>query len=130
MIVSAALEAEITALDSDERAMFLDELGLEESGLNRLIRAAFDLLGLITYFTANPNEARAVTIKKGTAAPAAAGQIHSDFEKGFIRAETIPFEEFARYGSRAAARDAGAIRTEGKDYIVKDGDIIHFRFNV
>lgn len=130
VIVSAALEAEIAALDSNEREMFMSELDLEESGLNRLVRAAFDLLGLITYFTANPNEARAVTIKKGTAAPAAAGQIHSDFEKGFIRAETIPFSKFARYGSRPAARDAGAIRTEGKDYIVEDGDIIHFRFNV
>lgn len=130
VVVSAALEAEIAALDSNEREMFLAELGLEESGLNRLIRAAFDLLGLITYFTANPNEARAVTIKKGTAAPAAAGQIHSDFEKGFIRAETIPFEKFTEYGSRTAAREAGAIRTEGKDYIVKDGDLIHFRFNV
>jgi GTP-binding protein YchF len=130
VVVSAALEAEIATLEQDEREMFLSELGLEESGLNRLIRAAFNLLGLITYFTANPNEARAVTIEKGTAAPAAAGQIHSDFETGFIRAETIPFAEFARYGSRAAAREAGAIRTEGKDYIVKDGDIIHFRFNV
>jgi hypothetical protein len=105
-------------------------MGLEESGLERLIRAAFDLLGLITFFTAGPKEARAWTIRKGTKAPQAAGQIHSDFEKGFIRAETIHFTDYEEQGSEEAARRAGVMRTEGKEYVVQDGDVILFRFNV
>jgi len=105
-------------------------VGLERSGLERLVRAAYDLLGLITFFTTNANEARAWTIHRGTKAPEAAGEVHTDFQRGFIRAETIPFEAFDRYGSEAAAREAGVMRSEGKDYVVKDGDVILFRFNV
>lgn len=130
VVVSAALEAEIATLDPEERELFLADLGLEESGLDRLIRAAYDLLGLITYFTTGPKETRAWTIEKGTPAPEAAGEIHSDFERGFIRAETIAYPEYAEYGSEQAAREAGVMRREGKEYIVKDGDVIRFRFNV
>ncbi len=130
VVVSADLEAQIAELDPDEREAFLEELGLERSGLERLIRAAYELLGLITFFTTGPKETRAWTIKRGTSAPEAGGTIHSDFERGFIRAETIPFETFDVLGSEAAAREAGKMRAEGKDYIVKDGDVILFRFNV
>lgn len=130
VVVSAELEAQIAELDPDERALFLDELGLERSGLERLIRAAYDLLGLITFFTTGPKETRAWTVERGTHAPAAGGTIHSDFERGFIRAETIPFETFDVLGSEAAARNAGKLRAEGRDYVVKDGDVILFRFNV
>lgn len=130
VVVSAELEAQIAELDPDERVLFLDELGLKRSGLERLIRAAYDLLGLITFFTTGPKETRAWTIAQGTRAPAAGGTIHSDFERGFIRAETIPFETFDALGSEAAARNAGKLRAEGKDYVVKDGDVILFRFNV
>lgn len=130
VVVSAELEAQIAELDPDERVLFLDELGLKRSGLERLIRAAYDLLGLITFFTTGPKETRAWTIAQGTRAPAAGGTIHSDFERGFIRAETIPFETFDALGSEAAARTAGKLRAEGKDYVVKDGDVILFRFNV
>lgn len=130
VVVSAEAEAQIAELDPDERQLFLDDLGLERSGLERLIHATRDLLGLITFYTANANEAHAWTIAQGTTAPEAAGTIHSDFQRGFIKAETIPFEEYEALGSEAAARDAGAIRTEGKDYVVEDGDVIEFQFNV
>lgn len=126
----AKIEAEIAELDEDEKEMFLEELGVESAGLDRLIKAAFKELGLITYFTAGPKEARAWTIKKGTKAPQAAGVIHTDFEKGFIRAETIAYSDYEELGSEKAARDAGKMRQEGKEYIVKDGDVLLFRFNV
>jgi hypothetical protein len=130
VVISAEVEAQIAELEPDERDLFLDELGLERSGLERLIRAAYDLLGLITFFTAGPKEARAWTIERGTHAPEAAGKIHSDFQRGFIKAETVHFSDYERLGSEAAARRAGAMRAEGKDYEVKDGDVILFRFNV
>ena len=126
----AKIEAEIAELDDDEKEMFLEELGLDQAGLDRLIQAAYSNLGLITYFTAGPKEVRAWTIKRGTKAPQAAGVIHSDFEKGFIRAETISFTDYKELGSEKAARDAGKMRQEGKDYTVKDGDVMLFRFNV
>ena len=128
--MSADLEAQIAELDPEERADFLAEAGLERSGLERLIRAAYDLLGLITFFTAGPKEVRAWTIVRGTKAPAAAGRIHTDFERGFIRAETIDWELLVSLGGEQAARAQGKIRSEGKDYVVRDGDVIHFRFNV
>ena len=112
----------------DERKAYLAELGLPEPGLNRLIREGYKLLGLITYFTAGPKEARAWTVTEGTRAPQAAGVIHTDFEKGFIRAETIPYDDYVALGGEAGARDAGKLRLEGKDYVVKDGDVLHFRF--
>ena len=130
VVVSAELEAQIAELEPEERALFLEDLGLERAGLERLIQAAFDLLGLITFFTAGPKEARAWTLRRGTHAPQAAGTIHSDFERGFIRAETIAYEDYAEQGSEAAARTAGVLRAEGKDYVVKDGDVMLFRFNV
>lgn len=126
----AKIEAEIAELDDDEKEMFLEELGLESAGLDRLIQAAYSNLGLITYFTAGPKEVRAWTIKKGTKAPQAAAVIHTDFEKGFIRAETIAFEDYKSLGSEKAAKEAGKMRQEGKEYIVKDGDVMLFRFNV
>lgn len=131
VVISAEIESQIAEFDDpEERTMFLEELGLDTPGLERLIRAAFDLLGLITFFTAGPKEARAWTIRRGTKAPQAAGTIHSDFERGFIRAETIHFTDYVEAGSEAAARDAGVMRAEGKDYEVKDGDVMLFRFNV
>lgn len=130
VVVCASIEAQLAELDEEERSLFLEEMGLERSGLERLIQAAYELLGLITFFTAGPKEARAWTVRRGTKAPQAGGVIHSDFEQGFIRAETIPFREYDRYGSEAAAREAGAMRTEGKDYVVSDGDVMLFRFNV
>ena len=130
IVVCADIEAQIAELDEEERAVFLEELGLEESGLEKLIRTAYDLLGLITFFTCGPKEARAWTIRRGTKAPQAAGEIHTDFERGFIRAETIRFADFDRLQSEAAAREAGAMRSEGKEYTVQDGDVILFRFNV
>ena len=130
VVVSAELEAQLAELDDEERAAFLDDLGLERSGLDRLIEAAYDLLGLITYFTAGPKESRAWTIRRGTKAPQAAGVIHTDFEKGFIRAETIKYADYDRHGSEAAAREAGVMRSEGKEYVVADGDVLLFRFNV
>ncbi|RMF59746.1 MAG: redox-regulated ATPase YchF [Bacteroidetes bacterium] len=130
VVVSADLEAQIAELPPEERAEFLAAAGLERSGLERLIRAAYALLGLITFFTVGPKESRAWTIRRGTRAPAAAGEIHSDFERGFIRAETIKYEDYVRYGSEARAREAGAMRAEGKEYVVQDGDVILFRFNV
>ena len=128
--VCAALEAEIVDLDDDEKAVFLQDLGLAEPGLNRVIRAAYDLLGLQTYFTAGPKEVRAWTIHKGDTAPQAAGVIHSDFEKGFIRAQTIAYEDFVACGGEQGAKEAGKMRSEGKDYVVKDGDVMNFLFNV
>lgn len=130
VVVSAEFEAQLAELPADERAEFLAAAGVEEGGLARLIRAAYALLGLITYFTAGPKEARAWTIQRGTKAPQAAGVIHSDFEKGFIRAETIKYADYDRFGTEAAAREAGAMRSEGKEYVVADGDVMLFRFNV
>lgn len=126
VVISAKIEEEISQLDPEEAAMFLEELGLEEAGLDRLIRAGYDLLGLQTYFTAGPKEARAWTIGRGTLAPQAAGVIHGDFEKGFIRAETIAYDDYVRLGGEAGAKDAGKMRVEGKSYEVKDGDVLHF----
>jgi hypothetical protein len=128
--VCAKLEAEIAQLDGEEKQMFLDDLGIAESGLDRLVKASYALLGLISYLTSGEDECRAWTIVKGTRAPQAAGKIHTDFERGFIRAEVIAFEDLMGVGTMAAARERGMIRSEGKDYVVKDGDIILFRFNV
>ena len=131
VVISAAIEAEVAALDSDsEKAEFLDSLGLEETGLARVIRAGYALLDLVTFFTANPKEACAWTVRRGAKAPEAAGVIHTDFEKGFIRAETIPFDDYVKHGGEQGARDAGRMRLEGKDYEVRDGDVFYFRFNV
>jgi len=129
VVISAQIEEEISQLDPEEAAMFLDEMGLEEAGLDRLIRAGYAMLNLETYFTVGPKEARAWTIRRGTAAPQAAGVIHGDFERGFIRAETIAFEDFVTLGGEQGAKDAGKMRVEGKTYIVKDGDVLHFLFN-
>jgi GTP-binding protein YchF len=130
VVVSAAIEAEIATLDPEDRASFLADLGLEETGLTRVIRAGYQLLGLITFFTAGPKEARAWTVPRGAKAPQAAGAIHSDFERGFIRAETIAYEDFVACGGEAGAKEAGKMRAEGKDYVVQDGDVLLFRFNV
>ncbi|HEM45679.1 MAG TPA: redox-regulated ATPase YchF [Alphaproteobacteria bacterium] len=131
VVISAAIEAEVASLDSDaERVEFLDSLGLAETGLARVIRAGYALLDLITFFTVGPKEARAWTVRRGARAPEAAGVIHTDFEKGFIRAETISYEDYVRYGGEQGAKDAGRMRLEGKDYVVQDGDVFHFRFNV
>ena len=131
LIVAAATEADIAELDTyEERQMFLEEVGLKESGVNRLIRAAYSLLNLETYFTTGPDEARAWTYAKGTKAPQAAGIIHTDFERGFIRAEVIKYDDYVRLGSEKACREAGKIAIEGKEYVVQDGDIMHFLFNV
>ena len=128
--VCAKLEAEIAELDGEEKKMFLDDLGVAESGLDRLVKASYTLLGLISYLTSGEDECRAWTIKKGTKAPQAAGKIHSDFERGFIRAEVVSYEDLMACGTMAAAREKGLIRSEGKEYVVQDGDIILFRFNV
>ena len=130
MIVSAAIEAEVSQLPEADRAEFLEGLGLHDSGLDRVIRAGYDLLGLITYFTVGPKETRAWTITKGTKAPAAAGVIHGDFERGFIACETTGYDDYVALNGEAGARDAGKLRVEGKDYVVKDGDVLLFRFNV
>ena len=130
VVISAKIESELALLDADERAEYLDELGLEEPGLNRLIHAGYALLDLQTYFTAGPKEARAWTIQKGWTAPKAAGVIHGDFERGFIRAETIAYDQYVANGGETGARDAGKLRQEGKDYIVQDGDVMLFKFNV
>ena len=131
ILISAAIEAEIADLESfEDRQMFLQEMGLEQSGVEKLIHAAYKLLNYITYFTVGVKEVRAWTITEGTKAPGAAGEIHTDFEKGFIRAEVIAYEDFIQYGSEAACREVGKLRVEGKEYIVKDGDCMHFRFNV
>ena len=130
MPVSARIEEEISQLDPDERAMFLEDLGMEESGLDRLIKASYSLLGLISYLTAGEPEVRAWTITKGTKAPQAAGKIHSDFERGFIRAEVVHYDDLMECGSMTAAKEKGLVRSEGKEYVMKDGDIVLFRFNV
>ena len=130
VVVSAAIEAEIVTLDPADRAEFLSDLGLKETGLARVIRAGYDLLHLITFFTVGPKEARAWTVENGAKAPQAAGVIHSDFERGFIRAETIAFDDYVAFKGEAGARDAGKLRSEGKDYVVQDGDVMLFRFNV
>jgi GTP-binding protein YchF len=130
VVISAEIEAEIATLPAEERDAFLADLGLHETGLTRMIHAGYALLGLITFFTAGPKEARAWTVRKGAKAPEAAGEIHTDFERGFIRAETIGFDDYVRYGGEAGARDAGKLRSEGKDYVVQDGDVMLFRFNV
>ncbi|MGF1592461.1 MAG: redox-regulated ATPase YchF [Kiloniellaceae bacterium] len=131
VVVSAAIEAEVAALsDPAEKKEFLESLGLEEAGLARVIRAGYQLLDLITFFTVGPKEARAWTLRRNSRAPQAAGEIHSDFERGFIRAETIAYEDFVACGGENGAKEAGKMRAEGKDYIVQDGDVFHFRFNV
>ncbi|WP_433745996.1 redox-regulated ATPase YchF [Falsibacillus pallidus] len=130
IVVCAKIEEEIAELDEDEKAMFLQELGIEESGLDQLIRAAYNLLGLATYFTAGVQEVRAWTFRLGMKAPECAGIIHTDFERGFIRAETVSYDDLMAGGSMTAAKEAGKVRLEGKEYLVKDGDVIHFRFNV
>ena len=130
VVVSAAIEAEIATLPGDEREAFLSDLGLHETGLARVIKAGYELLGLITFFTAGPKESRAWTVRNGAKAPEAAGAIHSDFERGFIRAETIAYDDFVKFGGEARARDAGKLRSEGKEYLVQDGDVMLFRFNV
>ncbi|WP_312303554.1 redox-regulated ATPase YchF [Pulveribacter sp.] len=128
--ICAKIEAEMAEMDDDDRAMFLQEMGLEEPGLNRLIRAGYDLLGLQTYFTAGVKEVRAWTIHKGDTAPQAAGVIHGDFERGFIRAQTIAFDDYLQFKGEQGAKDAGKMRAEGKEYVVKDGDVMNFLFNV
>ena len=130
VIISGAIESEIALLNDEEKNEFLADLNLKESGLNRLIRKGFDLLGLLTFFTIGPKEARAWTLKKDSTAPEAAGAIHTDFQKGFIRAETISYDDYLNYKSEQAVKDSGRMRVEGSDYIVQDGDIFHFRLNV
>jgi GTP-binding protein YchF len=130
VIVSAAIEAELVGMETEERLDFLKEMGLGETGLARIIRAGYELLDLLTFFTVGPKEARAWTVHKGAKAPEAAGEIHSDMQRGFIRAETIAYDDFVSLGGEAAARDAGKLRQEGKDYVVHDGDVLHFKFNV
>jgi hypothetical protein len=131
ILISAAAEADIAGLDTyEERQEFLQDMGLDEAGVNKLIRSAYKLLDLQTYFTAGEKEVRAWTIEKGMTAPQAAGVIHTDFEKGFIRAETIAYNDFVSLGSETAVKEAGKMKVEGKDYVVQDGDVMHFRFNV
>lgn len=130
VIVSAAIEAELVAMEPDERMIFLEEMGLNETGLARVIRSGYDLLELITFFTIGPKEARAWTVHQGATAPEAAGEIHSDMQRGFIRAETISYDDYITLGGETACKDAGKLRQEGKEYVVQDGDIMHFKFNV
>jgi len=130
VVVSAAIEADLVTMDMDERLAFLEEMGLHETGLTRVINAGYELLHLVTFFTVGPKEARAWTVQKGSKAPKAAGEIHSDFERGFIRGETIAYDDYIALGGEAGARDAGKLRQEGKEYVVKDGDVLHFKFNV
>ncbi len=130
VIVSAAIEAELVGMAADERAVFLEEMGLHETGLARVIRSGYELLHLITFFTVGPKEARAWTVHKGAKAPEAAGEIHSDMQRGFIRAETIAYDDYIALGGEAGAKDAGKLRQEGKEYVVQDGDVMHFKFNV
>ena len=129
-VICAQIEQEIAELEEDEKAMFLEELGLSESGLEKLIRASYHILGLMSFLTAGEDETRAWTIKIGTKAPQAAGKIHSDFERGFIKAEVVNYRDLLEQGSLSAAREKGLVGIEGKDYVVKDGDVILFRFNV
>ena len=128
--ICAEMEAQIAELDADEKQMFLEDMGLEKSGLDRLIKKSYSLLGLISYLTAGKPEVRAWTIKKGTKAPQAAGKIHTDFERGFIRAEVVSFDDLMECGSMNAAKEKGLVRSEGKEYVMNDGDIVLFRFNV
>jgi hypothetical protein len=128
--ICARIEAELADMDAEEKQVFLADMGLEEPGLNRVIRAGYQLLGLQTFFTVGPKEVRAWTVRKGAHAPQAAGVIHTDFERGFIRAETVAYEDFVRFKGEHGAREAGKLRLEGKDYVVQDGDVMHFRFNV
>jgi GTP-binding protein YchF len=128
--ISAALDAQIADMPDEDKKLFLEDMGMQEPGLNRVIRAAYELLGLQTYFTAGPKEVRAWTIPAGTTAPQAAGVIHTDFERGFIRAEVATYDDFVAHGGEQGAKEAGKLRLEGKDYVVRDGDVIHFRFNV
>jgi hypothetical protein len=128
--VCAAIEEELAQLDDADRGAFLEHMGLDEPGLNRVIRAGYALLGLLTYFTAGEKEVRAWTVKRGSTAPQAAGVIHTDFERGFIRAETVAYDDYIRFNGESGARDVGKLRLEGKDYVVKEGDVLHFRFNV
>jgi len=130
VVVSAAIEAELISMEPDERLIFLAEMGLAETGLTRVIRSGYELLDLITFFTVGPKEARAWTAHRGAKAPETAGEIHSEMQRGFIRAETIAYDDFVSLGGEAAARDAGKLRQEGKEYIVQDGDVLHFKFNV
>ena len=130
VVVSAAIESDLVGMEMDERLAFLEEMGLHETGLARVIRAGYDLLHLITFFTVGPKEARAWTVSKGSKAPQAAGEIHTDFERGFIRGETIAYDDYIVLNGEAGARDAGKLRQEGKEYVVKDGDVLHFKFNV
>jgi ribosome-binding ATPase YchF (GTP1/OBG family) len=130
MALSASVEAEIASLDTDDQAAFLEDMGLVEPALTRFIRTAYGLLDLVSFFTLGEDEVRAWTIRRGTPARQAAGRIHSDLERGFIRAEVTPYEVFAEYGSEKAVKDAGKLQVEGKDYVVADGDIMHVRFNV
>ncbi|MBR6709027.1 MAG: DUF933 domain-containing protein, partial [Clostridia bacterium] len=128
--ICASLEAEIAELEGEEKALFLEDLGIPESGLDRLIKASYSLLGLISYLTAGPKEVRAWTITRGTKAPQAAGKIHSDFERGFIRAEIVAYDNLIACGTMAAAKEKGLVRSEGKEYVIADGDVVLFRFNV
>ena len=130
VIICNKLEAEIAELEDDEKLEFLHDLGMKEPGLDRVIKAGYNLLGLQTYFTAGEKEVRAWTVKRGVSAPTAAGAIHTDFEKGFIRAEVVGYDDFIQNNGELGAKDAGKWRLEGKDYVVQDGDVIHFRFNV
>ena len=130
VVVCAKLEEELSGLEDEEKAEMLEEYGLQESGLDKLIRASYKLLGLISYLTAGVQEVRAWTIKEGTKAPAAAGKIHSDIERGFIRAEVVGYDDLVACGSEAAAKEKGLYRLEGKEYVMKDGDVVNFRFNV
>jgi GTP-binding protein YchF len=130
VVISAKIEAELSELDDEEKLMFLEDLGVKDSGLNKLIKRSYKLLGLQTYFTAGVQEVRAWTFKKGMKAPACAGIIHTDFEKGFIRAETVKYDDLVKFGGEAGAKENGKVRLEGKEYIVQDGDVMHFRFNV
>jgi hypothetical protein len=128
VVISAKIESEFSGLPPEDRSAFLADMDLEEPGLNRLIREGYRLLGLITFFTVGPKEARAWTVARGSKAPQAAGVIHTDFEKGFIRAETIAYDDYVGLGGEVAAKDAGKMRLEGKEYVVRDGDVMHFRF--
>ena len=130
VVISAAIEAEVAQLDPEERVSFLEDLGLEEPGLAKVIRSGYALLDLVTFFTAGPKESRAWTVRRDALAPQAAGVIHTDFERGFIRAETIAYDDFVACGGESGAKEAGKMRVEGRDYRVKDGDVFHFRFNV
>jgi GTP-binding protein YchF len=128
--ITASIESQIADMPDEDKKLFLEDLGMDEAGLNRVIRAAYGLLGLQTYFTAGPKEVRAWTIPAGATAPQAAGVIHTDFERGFIRAEVAAYDDFVAHGGEQGAKEAGKLRLEGKDYVVRDGDVIHFRFNV